>query len=124
MTVSNEMSFSLSRLRSTLRSMSIAASSKVRFVGKLQIGNPAVKLFQVRVVRVVRPPELHLDSTRPQVVVREPALGAVHVHRDTLGVRREYPALDGSRRSRLDPDQPARGPSPVSRLGQRPVHSR
>src|SRR3974390_119267 len=100
MTVSNEMSFSLSRLRSTLRSMSIAASSQVRFVGKLQIRNPAVKVFQVR---VVRPPELHLDSTRPEVGVRELAPGTVHVHRDALGVRREHPALDGPRRSRPDP---------------------
>ena len=38
MTVSSEMSFSLSRLRSTLRSISIAASSKVRFVRMLIVG--------------------------------------------------------------------------------------
>src|SRR6516164_11375732 len=122
MTVSSEMSFSLSRPRSTLRSMSIAASSKVRFAGKLLIRRLAVgELFKFR---LGHRPELHLDGAGPQVTVGEPVRGAVDVHRDAIGVGREHPALHDSLRARLDPDKPPGRPPPVPRLGQRAVHAR
>src|SRR5215467_1627022 len=122
MTVSSEMSFSLSRPRSTLRSMSIAASSKVRFAGKLLIRRLSVgELFKFR---LGHSPELHLDGAGPQVTVGEPARGAVDVHRDAIGVGREHPALHDSLRTRLDPDKPSGRPPPVPRLGQRAVHAR
>src|SRR5215467_1368142 len=116
MTVSSEMSFSLSRLRSTLRSMSIAASSKVRFVGKLIIGK--LVAGNLAKLRVGQPPEFHLDSARTQVAVREPAVGTIHVDRDAVVVRGEHPPLYGSLRCRLDPDQPPGGSPPVPRLNQ------
>src|SRR5215468_875401 len=122
MTVSREISFSASRPRSTLRSMSIAASSKLRFAGKLLIRKLAVgELFNFR---QGYPPELHLDGAGPQVTVGEPARGAVDVHRDAIGVGCEHPALHDSLRARLDPDKPSGRPPPVPRLDQRAVHAR
>src|SRR6202035_4086322 len=114
------MSFSLSRLRSTLRSMSIAASSKVGVVG-----HRVVKLRITKVVEfgVRNFAELHLDAARAQVGVGEPALAArppVHygAERDAFGVRRESPPLHGPLPRYLHPDESAPGPPPVSRLGQ------
>src|ERR1700749_520908 len=93
--VSDEMSFSLSRLRSTLRSMSIAASSKVpgvfskHRVVKLRITN--VVKFGVR-----NPAELHLDAARAHVGIGEPAFVAGQAERDAAGVSREHPSFQGT----------------------------
>src|SRR5580700_11393318 len=124
MTVSSEMSFSLSRLRSTLRSMSIAASSQIRLVGKLLVRYPVVDSGAGKLVkfRVGQPPELHLDGTRAQIPIAEPVLGTVDVQRDAIGVRREHPALHRPR-TRLNPHQPPGRTPPVPRLGERAVHA-
>src|ERR1700733_7437386 len=63
---SSEMSFSLSRLFSTLRSMSI---------------------WFLRLRQFREPPELHLDRARPEHVIREAAV-------DTLGVQ-DHPFVIG-----------------------------
>src|SRR5882757_10869222 len=119
--VSDEMSFSLSRLRSTLRSMSIAASSKVGVVLKHRV----VKLRITKVVEfgIRNPAELQRDAASAQVGVGEPAFTAGQAKRDAVGVRREQPALHGTPPGHLHPDEPAPSAPPVSRLGQRPVHA-
>src|SRR5437868_8112464 len=68
------MSFSLSRLRSTLRSMSIAGRSKLG-------------LWM---------PELHLNGTGAQRGVTEAAAVARHVQGYPVGIGGENPAGDGS----------------------------
>src|ERR1700729_589431 len=72
---SSEMSFSLSRLRSTLRSMSIAGRSKLRLRG----------------------PELHLDGAGAQGGVPETAPGPPDVQDDPVRVGRDDPAGDRPR---------------------------
>src|ERR1700722_9304324 len=126
MAVSDEMSFSFSRLRSTLRSMSIAASSQVFvvfvavfFVGEVRI---FVFIFCLAEFGVRNPPELDLDGARAQLPQPEPALALGQVERDAAGIRREYPALHRSLAGHLDLDQPADRAPPVPRLGQRAVH--
>src|SRR5580693_22328 len=126
MAVSDEMSFSFSRLRSTLRSMSIAASSKVFivfvavfFVGKLRV---SVFVFVFVEFGVRNPPELDLDRTRAQLPLPEPALSPGQVERDAVGVRRPYPALHGALARHLHLHQPTDRAPPVPRLGQRAVH--
>src|SRR6201986_3367226 len=115
------MSFSLSRLRSTPRAMSIARSSHVRFYVKLRITK--IIEFGVR-----NPAELHLDAAGAQIGVGEPALVVrapvgSNAKRDAVGVRREYPSLYRPFARPLSPHGPAPGPAPVPRLGQRPVHA-
>src|SRR5580692_7674447 len=110
MAVSDEMSFSFSRLRSTLRSMSIAASSKVFIV------------FVFVEFGVRNPPELDLDRTRAQLPLPEPALSPGQVERDAVGVRRPYPALHRALARHLHLHQPTDRAPPVPRLGQRAVH--
>src|SRR5271165_3794501 len=70
---SSEMSFSLSRLRSTVRSMSIAGRSKLRLRG----------------------PELHLDSAGAERGIPEPAPGTPDVQGDPIRVGRDDPSGDG-----------------------------
>src|SRR5260370_7608508 len=72
---SSEMSFSLSRLRSTLRSMSIAGRSKLR----------------------LRVPELHLDGARAQRGVIEAATGAPDIQGHSFRVGRADPAGHSTR---------------------------
>jgi hypothetical protein len=67
---SSEMSLSLSRLRSTLRSMSIASRSKLR----------------------LRVPEFHLDGSRAKHGVREMAAGTPDVQGHPLRIGRDDPA--------------------------------
>src|SRR6201999_2337867 len=124
--VSDEMSFSLSRLRSTLRSMSIAASSKVGVVVRHRV--VTLRITKVVELGVRNPAELHLDAARAHVRVGEPALAArppVHdgAEGDAVGIRREQPSLHGTLPRNLHPDEPAPGAPPVPRLGQRPVHA-
>src|ERR1700753_306250 len=126
--VSDEMSFSLSRLRRTLRSMSIAASSK-GFGVVSQHRVVKLRITKIAELGVRNPAELHLDAARAQFVVAEPPFGAGVLHAfaigqsegDTLGVRREQPALHGPLARCPRPDEPAPGAPPVARLGQRPV---
>src|ERR1700722_6045394 len=119
--VSDEMSFSFSRLRSTLRSMSIAASSKVGVL----IRHRVVKLRIAKVVElgVRNPAELHLDAARTQVGMGEPALTGGQVERDAVGVGRQNPSLQGAFPGDLHLDEPAPGSPPVPRLGQRPARA-
>src|SRR5271170_2016893 len=126
--VSDEMSFSFSRLRSTLRSMSIAASSKVFivfaavfFVGRLRIF-VFVFVFGFVEFGIRNPPELDLDRTRAQLSLPEPALSPGQVERDAVGVRRQYPALHRALARHLHLDQAADRAPPVPRLGQRAIH--
>src|SRR6516164_9253280 len=103
---SREMSFSLSRLRSTLRSISIAGRSKLGW----------------------RVPEFHLDGSRTQHGVREAAAGVrvtVDVQGHPVGVGSGDPA--GYRPGTggigdRDLDQPAHGTAPVPAVGQRAIH--
>src|SRR6266851_3488266 len=99
---SSEMSFSLSRLRNTLRSMSIAGRSKLR----------------------LRVPELHLDGTGAQRGVAETAAGLrviPDVQRHPVRIGRDDPAGQGPGVRGGDLDQaPDRAP-PVPLIGQRPV---
>src|ERR1700749_4213944 len=87
--VSDEMSFSLSRLRSTLRSMSIAASFQVSGVFSKH------RFVKLRITKVVKfgvrnPAELHLDAARAQVGIEEPAFVAGQAERDAIGIFREH----------------------------------
>src|SRR5450755_728242 len=85
-TRSSEISFSLSRLRSTLRSMSIASRSKLSW----------------------RVPELHLDGSRAERGVTETAAGlrvTVDVQGHLIGVSRDDPAPDQARIGDRDLDQ-------------------
>src|SRR5215469_14154755 len=134
MAVSCEISFSLSRLRSTLRSMSIAASSKL-VVGRLVIVGEPIKLVgrevgvvvpirQVALVRVRQRPELDLNPPWAERRVLKVPPGASHVQRHAVIVRGEDPALHGALARHLDLHQPPGGAPPVPRLGQRPVHAR
>src|SRR5260370_10557643 len=95
---STEMPFSLSRLRNTLRSMSIAGRSKLR----------------------LRVPELHLDGTSAQRGVAEAAAGLrviPDVQRHPVRVGRHDPAGQGPgvRGGGLDPAPPRPPPVPPPR---------
>src|SRR5260370_38139132 len=98
---SSEMSFSLSRLRSTLRSMSIAGRSQLR----------------------LRVPELHLDGARAQRGVTEAAAGLRatppvqrHPHRRLPhGPPPDRPRTPPTRAGALD--QRSYHPPPVLRIG-------
>src|ERR1700722_10761318 len=106
-----EMSFSLSRLRRTLKSMSIwlPLVPRVVVVG----GAPAAEL------------DLHLAGSKFLVAELALLAGDVQDHRIRPGV--DNPALDGAgvpRRpgGQRDAHQPAPGAAPVTGLGERPVH--
>src|SRR5271169_3809004 len=108
---SSEMSFSLSRLRSTLRSMSIAGRSKLRLRG----------------------PELHLDGAGAKRGVPEAVPGPLDVQGDPVRVGRDDPGGDGPRNPgnprnpgipRVvdgDLDQASHRAPPVPRIDQRAV---
>src|SRR5271165_3575343 len=102
---SSEMSFSLSRLRSTLRSMSIAGRSKLR----------------------LRVPELHLDGAGTKRGVPEAAPGPLDVQGDPVRVGCDDPAGDGPGNPGIpgvvdgDLDEASDRASPVPRIGQRAV---
>src|ERR1700719_1645038 len=99
---SSEISFSLSRLRSTFRSMSIASRSQLR----------------------LRVPEFHLDGSRAERGVTETAAGPLDVQGHLFRVGGHDPAGHGTRIGDRDPDQaPDRAP-PVPRVGQRAVNTR
>src|SRR5260370_32686903 len=98
----SEMTFSLYRLRSTLRSMSIAGRSKLR----------------------LRVPELHLDGARAQRGVTEAAAGTLDVQGHSFRVGRDDPAGHSTRIRDGDLDQAPHRTPPVPRIGQRPVHTR
>src|ERR1700756_3093258 len=119
MAVSDEMSFSFSRLRSTLRSMSIAASSKVGVLKHRVVKIRICKLFELG---IRNPPELDLDAARAQLPVPEPPLAPGQVERDAVSVRRQHPALDRALALHLHLAQPSGRAPPVPRLGQRAVH--
>src|ERR1700750_2074088 len=103
--VSIEMSFSLSSMRSALRSMSI--------------GFPGAR-------RLIAPVEFNLDLSGTQRRITEPAAGAVDVQDHVVGVCLDHPALDGSgwRPRQRGAAQPAQGALPVSRLRERAIHAR
>src|SRR5690242_13166245 len=98
---SSEMSFSLSRLRSTLRSMSIAGRSKLG-------------LWM---------PELHLNGTSTQRGVTEAAVVARHVQGYPVGIGGENPAGDGPGIGGGHLDQASHRTAPVPWVGQRAVHA-
>src|SRR6266536_1924457 len=97
-TSSIEMSFSLSRLRRALRSMS------------------------TRLPRIVAA-EFHLNSSWPEFGEAELALLTLDIENDAVLSRRGDPAVHHPLRHRND-DQPAHGAPPVPRLGERAVHAR
>src|SRR5499427_2488407 len=126
-----EMSFSLSRLRRTLRSMSIPAPPVPR-LGAVKhrggLGSPGL----------ARPAELDLHPPRAELVVIELDAVALDAQRHRRLAGQENPAVDGRRPARRSrpagigrgrrrergADQPALGAAPVPGLGQRPVHPR
>src|SRR6266566_3804812 len=124
-----EMSFSLSRPRRTLRSMSILASPVPR--------PGAIKHAAGLGVPGAGPAELDLHLARAEFGVIEFEAVTVDVQRHRAIAGLEDPAPDGRRaRRRSGPagfhvaadrergaDQPAPGPAPVPRLGERPVHA-
>src|ERR1019366_9256839 len=108
-----EMSFSLSRLRRTLKSMSIG----LPLVPWLVVvgGAPAAEL------------DLHLAGS--QFVVAEFALLAGDVQDHSVHPGADHPALDrarvpGSTRSQRDTHQPALGAAPVPCLAERAIDPR
>src|SRR5215813_535893 len=126
MASSIEMSFSLSRLRRTLRSMSIGPPPGPRAGGSAgPCGVLAAGIGR-------RPPELHLHLARAQLGVAELEVLAVDLQDDPVVTGRDDPSLD-RRRLRLGsgagvggagvagagqrhPHQPAHGTAPVTRL--------
>src|SRR5215468_2011087 len=119
-----EMSFSLSRLRRTLRSMSILAAPV-----------PRLSAIKHRTGPGVGPAELDLHPPRAELHVVELDAVTLDVQRHRCVAGRENPATDGRRpaRSRLavvvfaphrerGADQAALGTAPMPGLGERPVH--
>src|SRR5215813_9831009 len=114
MASSIEMSFSLSRLRRTLRSMSIGPPPRPRAGGRARPGG-------VRAAGIGRgPPELHLHPARPQLGVAELEVLAIDLQDDPVVTGRDDPALDrcgrrlgagpgASEAGQRYPYQPARG---------------
>src|SRR5262245_34889972 len=113
-----EMSFSASRLRRTLRSMSIGPPPGPRAAGGAGWGG-------VLAAGIGRgPPELHLHPARAQLGVAELEVLAVDLQDDPVVTGRDDLSLDG-RRPRLGPGtgvagagqrhphQPAHGTAPV-----------
>src|SRR5215510_7122425 len=122
-----EMSFSLSRLRRTPRSMSIGPPPGPRAGGAGRGGVLAAGLGR-------GPPELHLHPARPQLGVAELEVLAIDLQDDPVVTGRDDPALDGcglrlgvgvwvTGAGQRYPHQPARGPAPVARLRERAVHA-
>src|SRR5215472_12098082 len=121
-----EMSFSLSRPRRTLRSMSILAPP-VPCLGAVKHG-----------AGLAGPVELDLHPPRAEFVVIELDAVTLDVQRHRRVTGLEYPAVYGRRPPRRPrpagigsvrypergADQPAPGAAPVPRLGERPVHPR
>src|SRR5579859_5886590 len=115
-----EMSFSLSRPRRTLRSMSILAPVSRPGAVKPPPG-----------AGLGRPAELDLHLARAQFGVAELPAVTCDVQRHGRVASREHPALyrrcTGPRaavRRQRRAHQPAPGPAPVPRLGEWPVHAR
>src|ERR1022692_40126 len=114
-----EMSFSASRLRRTLRSISIG-----------------LLLVRAVVRGVIQPGELDLNPPRAEVAIAEPPGIALHVERHAAGIRLADPAVHAVRpgrrliRRRLrvplqrSGDQAADRAPPVPRLGERAVNAR
>src|SRR5579871_4238659 len=98
---SSEMSFSLSRLRKTLRSMSIAGRSKLR----------------------LRVPELHLDGASPQRGVAEAAVVTSDVQRHLVRVGRDDAAGYGAGFPGGHLHQAPYRAAPVPGIGQRAVYA-
>src|SRR5215475_8190205 len=133
MASSIEMSFSLSRLRRTLRSMSIGPPPCPRVGGRARRGGvTAVGLAR-------KPSEFHLYLARAQFGVTELAALPVGLQGDPaftggrhppLGVPSRAGGMRGGRRTGIAgpgqryPHQPAHGTAPVTRLGQRAAHAR
>src|SRR5215469_8721961 len=86
-----EMSFSLSRLRRTLRSMSIGPPPGPRAGGSAGLGG----LMAAGLGR--GPPELHLHPARAQLGVAELEVLAIDLQDDPVVIGRDYPSLDGCR---------------------------
>src|SRR5579875_2793467 len=89
-----EMSFSLSRLRSALSSMSIGLCSRPpcsRLLGRRPLAHAA---------------ELDQDLAGAQVWIAEPAVFPAHVKGDRRLVRGDDPALDGAGGRDLDTGKP------------------
>src|SRR6201986_2575586 len=97
---SSEMSFSLSRLRKTLRSMSIAGRSKLR----------------------LRVPELHLDRAGPQRGVAETVAVTPDGQRYLVRVGRDHAAGDGTGVAGRHLHQAPYRTAPVPGVGQRAVY--
>src|SRR5580704_16065330 len=110
MASSIEMSFSLSRLRRTLKSMSIWLPL-VRGPGRHGWAGRAA--------------ELHLHLASAQIAVAEVVRLAVDVQGHPVRPGLEDAARHGTRAARRDrdTDQPAAGPPPVPRLDERAVHA-
>src|SRR5215475_2232827 len=124
-----EMSFSLSRLRRTPRSMSIGPPRCPRAGGRPRPGG-------VLAAGIGRgPPELHLHPARPQLGVAELEVLAIDLQDDPVVTGRDDPALDGcglrlgagtgaAEAGQRYPYQPAHGAAPVTSLRERAVHAR
>src|SRR5262245_21360554 len=129
MASSIEMSFSLSRLRRTLRSMSIGPPPCPWAGGRARPGG-------VRVAGIGRgPPELHLHPAWAQLGVAEVEVLAIDLQDDPVVAGRDDPALDrcgwppgggpgAARAGQRHPHQPAHGAAPVTPLRERAVHAR
>src|SRR5579875_1566416 len=107
-----EMSFSLSRLRSALRSMSIGLRSR----------SPCSRLLGHRPLAHVA--ELDQNLARAQVWIAEPAVFTAYVKDDRRLVRGDDPALDGAGGRDVDAGKPSCRAPPVPRLGERAPYPR
>src|SRR5215471_507639 len=135
MASSIEMSFSLSRLRRTLRSMSIGPPPGPRIGGRARrCGVPAAGPGR-------GPSELHLHPAGAQLAVAELAVLAGDVEDDPVLIGGHHPSFHGllprwpgamrpgagiriARPGQRYPHQPARGTAPVTGLRKRAVHAR
>src|SRR5215472_8071150 len=126
-----EMSFSASRPRRALRSMSIGSLLSCAQV-RTGIRPPTQSLPAQPVLVGVQRSELDLDPSRAELGIAEPQALPRNVEPDPLGVSAGDPARDSLRvrggrgvmRPERDRDQAADGAPPVLRLGQRAVDAR
>src|SRR5580692_2290433 len=114
-----EMSFSVCRLRSALRSISIGSLLVCALVVGVLIASPGIDRC-----------ELDLYLARAELAVAKHAALAIHVQRDSVSARARDAAFYGgsslavTRRDKRGHDQAADRPAPVPPLGERAVHAR
>src|SRR6266702_4683960 len=130
--ISIEMSFSLSRLRRTLRSMSIRAPP-------VPGPGPGCRRPAVSTGVFPWPRELHLHPARAKFGVGKAAVLAIDIQRDAVVISHDHTAAEGRRwrgsirlggrnprllRGQGNGHQTATGTAPMTRFGERAVHPR